>query len=79
MASITLESRLNRIIGQLKGIQAMLHTDREVSEIIQQLLSVKKALDSTTHQLIVEKAGLQNEKSTNDHHLVQMLQKVIKL
>lgn len=46
--------RINRIIGQLKGIQRMMETKRDCSEILQQVSAVKKAIDGLSKEIVVE-------------------------
>jgi len=45
--------RINRIIGQLKGIQRMMETERDCHEVLQQVSAVKKAIDGLAKELIV--------------------------
>ncbi len=45
--------RINRIIGQLKGIQKMLEAKRDCSEILQQMSAVKKAIDSLSKEVVI--------------------------
>jgi len=45
--------RINRIIGQLKGIQKMLTAKRDCSEILQQMSAVKKAIDSLSREVVI--------------------------
>lgn len=45
--------RINRIIGQLKGIQRMMETERDCHEILQQVSAVKKAIDGISKELVV--------------------------
>jgi len=45
--------RINRIIGQLKGIQRMMDTKRDCHEVLQQVSAVKKAIDGLAKELIV--------------------------
>jgi DNA-binding FrmR family transcriptional regulator len=48
-----LTKRVNRIIGQLKGIQKMAQEDRECIDILQQISAVKKAIDGLSRELVV--------------------------
>lgn len=48
-----LEVRINRVIGQLKGIQKMAVEKRDSTQILQQISAVKKAIDSITRELVV--------------------------
>jgi DNA-binding FrmR family transcriptional regulator len=46
--------RINRIIGQLKGIQRMMDSERECSEVLQQISAVKKAIDGLSKELVLQ-------------------------
>jgi len=48
-----IELRINRIIGQLKGIDRMIKQKRSCEEIILQLTAVKKAINGLTKEIIV--------------------------
>ena len=45
--------RINRLIGQLKGIQRMIETERDCSEVLQQISAVKKAIDGLSKEILV--------------------------
>lgn len=45
--------RVNRIIGQLKGVQRMIESDRDCAEVLQQVAAVKKAIDGLSKELVV--------------------------
>ncbi|MGB9883323.1 MAG: metal-sensitive transcriptional regulator [Microgenomates group bacterium] len=45
--------RINRIIGQLKGIERMLSSNRSCGEVLQQINAVKKALDSLSKEIVI--------------------------
>lgn len=49
--------RINRIIGQLKGIQRMMDSERECSEVLQQISAVKKAIDGLSKELVLQDVG----------------------
>jgi len=49
MASV----RINRIIGQLKGIDRMILQKRGCNEILQQIKAVKKAINGLSQEIIV--------------------------
>jgi DNA-binding FrmR family transcriptional regulator len=49
-----ISKRVNRIIGQLKGIQKMVDASRDCNEIIQQVSAVKKAIDSLTEEVVMK-------------------------
>jgi DNA-binding FrmR family transcriptional regulator len=45
--------RINRVIGQLKGIQKMLEAKRSCVDILQQISAVKKAIDGLSKEILV--------------------------
>ena len=45
--------RINRLIGQLKGIQKMLEAKRSCIDILQQISAVKKAIDGLSKEILV--------------------------
>ena len=46
-------ARINRIIGQLRGIDRMVNQKRGCSEILQQIRAVKKAIDGLSQKIVV--------------------------
>lgn len=48
-----MQKRINRIIGQLRGIEKMVAGDRECSDILQQLTAIKKAVDGLSKEILV--------------------------
>ncbi|MBI5127168.1 metal-sensitive transcriptional regulator [Candidatus Roizmanbacteria bacterium] len=53
MQSEDLSKRINRLIGQLKGIEKMVDQKRECHEILQQISAVKKAIDGLSKEIVV--------------------------
>ena len=45
--------RINRIIGQLRGIEKMVKRGRDCSEILQQISAVKKAINGLTKEILI--------------------------
>jgi len=45
--------RINRIIGQLRGIERMLASKRDCGEVLQQISAIKKAIDSLSKEIVV--------------------------
>ncbi|PIY72600.1 hypothetical protein COY87_00070 [Candidatus Roizmanbacteria bacterium CG_4_10_14_0_8_um_filter_33_9] len=45
--------RINRIVGQLHGIEKMVDNKRDCSEILQQISAVKKAIDGLSKEIVV--------------------------
>ncbi len=48
----TLQNRLKRIEGQVRGVQKMLDDDRECQEIVQQLTAVRAAIHNARLEFI---------------------------
>lgn len=46
-----LDQRINRIVGQLRGIQRMVQQKRDCSDVLQQISAVKKAIDSLSKEI----------------------------
>lgn len=44
--------RINRIIGQLKGIEKMVLEKRDCMQILQQISAVKKAIDGFSREVV---------------------------
>ncbi len=73
-----LNQRINRIVGQLKGIQRMLDEKRECQEILQQISAVKKAIDSLSKEIAV--TSVTEYASSNDFDkIAQIVQRVVNL
>ncbi len=47
------KKRINRIIGQLRGIQKMVEAERSCGEILQQISAVKKAIDGLSKEIVI--------------------------
>ncbi len=45
--------RVNRLIGQLRGIERMVKQKRDCSEILQQITAIKKAIDGLSKEIVV--------------------------
>jgi len=48
----SLDKRVGRILGQMRGIQKMVKENRDCAEILQQVSAVKKAIDSLSKEII---------------------------
>lgn len=53
MEGTELSKRINRLIGQLKGIQKMAEEGRECSDILQQISAIKKAIDGLSKEMVI--------------------------
>jgi len=48
-----LKQRINRMVGQLRGIEKMVDSGRDCSDILQQISAVKKAIDSLSKEVVI--------------------------
>lgn len=48
-----ISKRINRIVGQLRGIERMVNDDRDCSEVLQQVSAVKAAIDGLSKEIVV--------------------------
>lgn len=47
-----LKTRMRKIVGQLNGIEKMIESERDCTEILTQLVSARKALKSLSEKII---------------------------
>lgn len=47
------KQRINRIIGQLRGIEKMIDSKRDCSEVLQQISAAKKAIDGLSKEIVI--------------------------
>ncbi len=52
MKNKNIKARINRIIGQLRGIEKMVQEERDCEEILLQISAVKKAIDGLTKEIL---------------------------
>jgi len=45
--------RINRIVGQLRGVEKMVKNNRSCEEILQQINAIKKAIDGLSKEILV--------------------------
>ncbi len=74
-----LQMRLNRIEGQIRGINKMLDDDRECRDIVTQIAAVTKALDTVGFRMLA--SGLSDcirhpKKSKSDGYSVSEVEKL---
>lgn len=49
----SLDKRISRILGQMRGIQKMVKEQRDSTSVLQQVSAVKKAIDGLTREIIL--------------------------
>ena len=67
------KKRVNRIIGQLRGIEKMLGNKRECSDVLQQISAVKKAIDGLSKEIVISNICkfIPNEDSAKIERMVE--------
>lgn len=70
--------RINRIIGQLRGIQKMSESKRDCSDILQQVSAVKKAIDSMSKEIVISDICKLLPKERSEK-LEKMMERIINL
>ena len=53
MDEARIKARINRLIGQLKGVERMIAGRRSCEDIILQLTSIKKAINGLSKEIII--------------------------
>ena len=79
-----LQLRLRKIAGQLKGIEGMLDRECDCAEILNQLISARRALKSLSEKIIhdhlqhcIKEAGSQEEGRRSLRELATVLKRYI--
>ncbi len=73
-----ISQRINRIIGQLKGIQKKTESQRDCGDILQQVTAVKKAIDGLSKEIVVCDV-CQHVPQANKKRVEQMMERAINL
>lgn len=73
----SVEKRINRIIGQLKGIEKMVTAQRTSVEILQQISAIKKAVDGLT--LEIAQKDIAAGRAGGQQEFVKILKTLIRL
>jgi DNA-binding FrmR family transcriptional regulator len=73
-----ISQRINRLIGQLRGIGRMVEEKRDCAEILQQIQAVKKAIDGLSKEIVVSDICRLVPKE-NSKKVEKMLESVIRL
>lgn len=73
----TIDSRVNRLIGQIEGIRRMIKAGRSCEEITQQILAAREALSKIG--LLVLKEGICDTPVRNKNRTEKLLEKVFRI
>ena len=74
-----LNQRINRAIGQLRGIQRMIDEKRDCNEVLQQIAAVKKAIDSLSKEVIVNDVCRYIAKTEDTGKIEKLVDSVMKI
>jgi DNA-binding FrmR family transcriptional regulator len=75
----SLEKRISRISGQLRGIQKMVEEKRNSTDILQQISAVKKAINGLTKEIIFIDLERQDLTPANRKKLKEIFDRAINL
>lgn len=73
------QQRVNRIIGQLKGIQRMIDQKRDCSEVLQQISAVKNAIDGLSKELVIDDVCRYIADEDNSKRIARVMERVVDL
>ena len=73
-----ISNRINRIVGQLRGIEKMTANSRDCSDILQQISAIKKAIDGLSKEIVVSDFCKLMPKAKSKQ-VAQMVERVINL
>lgn len=71
----TLESRINRLVGQIEGIRRMINSGRDCEDVAQQILAAREALSKIG--VMILKEGIC--KNPGDKKTQELLEKVFRI
>lgn len=72
-----IDSRLNRLIGQIEGIRRMIHAGRPPGEITQQIMAARQALSKVG--VHVFKEGILTTPTSQKKKIERMIETVFKV
>lgn len=76
MAQTNIDSRINRLVGQIEGIRRMINGGRDCEDVAQQILAAREALSKIG--LLVLKDGI-CKTSSNPKSTEEILEKVFRI
>ncbi len=71
--------RLKRIIGQLNGVEKMIHDDKYCIDIITQTSAIKSAISALEDEMLESHLAHCLHNETNKKKLVEMQKEIIKV
>ncbi len=72
-----IDSRLNRLIGQIEGIRRMIHAKRPPGDITQQIMAARQALSKVGAHVF--KDGILNTPTSQVKKIERMIETVFKV
>lgn len=72
-----IDSRINRLVGQIEGIRRMVHAKRDCTDIAQQILAAREALSKIG--LIVLKEGICKVPPQQSKKIENILERVFRI
>lgn len=74
-----ISQRINRIVGQLRGIQRMIEEKRDCGDILQQISAVKKAIDALSTEVVVTDVCRYIASSDDSKKIARVVERAVNL
>lgn len=72
-----IDSRINRLVGQIEGIRRMINSNRDCTDVAQQILAAREALSKIG--LLVLKEGICTTKPQSNSRVEEILTRVFRI
>ena len=72
-----INTRINRLIGQIEGIRGMISKKRDCAEVAQQILAAREALSKIG--IIIMKEGICRIRSQNKKKVERLMERVFRM
>lgn len=74
-----ISQRINRIVGQLRGIQRMIEEKRDCGDVLQQVSAVKKAIDALSTEIVVTDVSRYIASSDDSKKMARVVERAVNL
>ncbi len=77
MGQTSIDSRINRLIGQIEGIRRMINSGRDTSDVVQQIMAARQALSRIGLMLLKDEIVKKNKNTADDTE--KLLEKIFRV
>ena len=71
--TMNVDSRMNRLIGQLEGIRRMINSGRDTNDVVQQVLAARQALSRIGMLVLKEEMSKNSIKDKKTEKLIEQI------